>query len=189
MTNLWDGLRTGMDLFNDLPVSTSSRLSALFILTDGQPNVPPPRGHIPMLEHYLESHPIVRSALTISSFGFGYDLDSMLLSEIGRVGGGAYSFIPDTGLVGTVFVHAVANVYAAYAIRCALNVEVPKGIKVKKVRGGFIKLDASWGSKVEFGDLQYGQTRDIILEFEGSHRGKLPEVTVSVVAKPWVSIN
>ena len=173
-----------MDLFNNLPASTSSRLSVLFILTDGKPNVPPPRGHIPMLEHYLESHPIVRSALTISSFGFGYDLNSMLLSEIGRVGGGAYSFIPDTGLVGTVFVHAVANVYAAYAIRCALNVEVPKGIKVKKVRGGFTKLDASWGSKVEFGDLQYGQTRDIILEFEGGPRGKLPEVTVSVVAKP-----
>jgi hypothetical protein len=178
-----------MDLFNDLPASTTSRLSALFILTDGQPNRVPPRGHIPMLEHYLESHPIVRSALTISSFGFGYSLESMLLSEIGRVGGGGYSFIPDAGLVGTVFVHAVANLYSTYAIRCALNVEVPKGIKVKKVRGGFVKLDASWGSKVEFGDLQYGQTRDIILEFEGGHRGKLPEVTVSVVAKPWAFIN
>ena len=178
-----------MNLFNDLPASTTSRLSALFILTDGQPNVEPPRGHIPMLEHYLESHPIVHSTLTISSFGFGYSLDSMLLSEIGRVGGGAYSFIPDAGLVGTVFVHAVANMYAAYAIRCALNVEVPEGVKVKKVRGGFNKLDASWGSKVEFGDLQYGQTRDIILEFEGGDQGKLPEVTASVVAKPWVFIH
>jgi len=189
MTNLWDGLRTGMNLFNDLPASTTSRLSALFILTDGQPNIEPPRGHIPMLEHYLESHPIVRSALTISSFGFGYNLDSMLLSEIGRVGGGAYSFIPDSGLVGTVFVHAVANMHSTYAIRCALNVEVPEGVKVKQVRGRFTKLDASWGSKVEFGDLQYGQTRDIVLEFEGGDQGKLPEVTVSVVAKPWVFIN
>jgi hypothetical protein len=178
-----------MDLFNDLPASATSRLSALFILTDGQPNVEPPRGHIPMLERYLESHPIVRSALTISSFGFGYNLDSMLLSEIGRVGGGGYSFIPDAGLVGTVFVHAVANMYATYAIRCALNVEVPEGFKVKKVRGGFTKLDASWGSKVEFGDLQYGQTRDIILEFEGGDQEKLPEVTVSVVAKPWEFVN
>jgi len=178
----------GMDLFNDLPASRTSCLSALFVLTDGWPNVHPPRGHIPMLENYLESHPTVRSALTISSFGFGYKLDSMLLSEIGRVGGGGYSFIPDAGLVGTVFVHAVANMYATYAIRCALNVEVPEGIKVKKVRGGFIKLDASWGSKVEFGDLQYGQTRDIILEFEGGRRAKLPEVTVSVVARPWAFI-
>jgi hypothetical protein len=172
-----------MNLFNDLPASTTSRLSSLFILTDGQPNIEPPRGHIPMLEHYLESHPIVRTALTISSFGFGYNLDSKLLNDIGRVGGGAYSFIPDAGLVGTVFVHAVANMYATYAIRCVLNVEVSEVVKLK-VRGGFKKLDASWGSKVEFGDLQYGQTRDIILEFEGGEESELPEVTVSVVAKP-----
>jgi len=103
--------------------------------------------------------------------------------------GARTAFIPDAGLVGTVFVHAVANMYSTYAIRCALNVEVPKGVKVKKVRGGFSKVDESWGSKVEFGDLQYGQTRDIILEFEGGDQRKLREVTVSVVAKPWVFIN
>ena len=177
-----------MNLFNDLPAGTSSRLSALFILTDGWSSVQPPRGYIPMLENYLESHPIVRSALTISSFGFGLKLDSMLLSEIGHVGRGGYSFIADAGEVGIVFVHVMANMYATYAIRCGLNVEVPKGVKVKKVRGGFIKVDESWGSKVEFGDLQYGQTRDIILEFEGGRRGKLPEVTVSVVARPWAFI-
>ena len=107
------------------------------------------------------------------SFGFGYTLDSMLLSEIGRIGVGAYSFIPDGRFVGTVFVHAVASMYATHVSRCALNVEMPEGVKVKKVRGGFEKLDASWEYKVELGDLQYGQRRDIILEFEGGEENKL----------------
>ncbi|KAJ7755490.1 hint-domain-containing protein [Mycena metata] len=167
-TNLWDGLKTGMTLLNDAYASadsTTGRLSTLFILTDGMPNVEPPRGHIPMLKAYLDAHPASR-AFSISTFGFGYDLDSALLLEIAQVGGGGYSFIPDAGMVGTVFVHSAANTYATYAPRATLNVEIPEGVQVEvegTVEGEVNR--ASWGLTIEAGDIQFGQTRDYILRF------------------------
>ena len=146
------------------------------------PNVVPPRGHIPMFKQYLEAHPQTR--FNVSTFGFGYSLDSKLLSEIADVGGGSYGFIPDAGMVGTVFVHALANLFSTYAPRAVLNVEVPDGMTVKAPRGSYHATSTSWGSCIEIGDIQYGQTRDFILEFEGvGPDGK--EVTVSLASKPW----
>lgn len=196
-TNLWDGLKMGMNLIHDLQhkseASSSSsttttkkannRLASLFILTDGQPNVNPPRGHIPMLQQWLEAHPDTRFA--INGFGFGYDLDSSLMSDIARTGGGHYGFIADAGMVGTVFVHALANLFSTYATACHLSVEVPDGAKVKKARGEFPFTESSWGAKIDVGDIQYGQSRDFIIEVEGLSKPKPEDIIVTLVAKPW----
>jgi len=53
----------------------------------------PPRGHIPMLKKYKEDNPEVNCA--ISTFGFGYSLDSALLNDLAIEGKGSYAFIPD----------------------------------------------------------------------------------------------
>lgn len=42
-TNLWDGLVKGLDI---LKTSTAGRISALLMLTDGLPNISPPRGEL-----------------------------------------------------------------------------------------------------------------------------------------------
>jgi hypothetical protein len=60
--------------------TSSDRLASLLLLTDGQPNVVPPRGHLPMLRRYWEAHPGFRA--TVSTFGFGYNLDSALLEQV-----------------------------------------------------------------------------------------------------------
>ncbi|EWC47936.1 hypothetical protein DRE_02818 [Drechslerella stenobrocha 248] len=194
-TNLWDGLKMGMNLLHDLQnanegSSTSAsakksegRIASLFILTDGQPNVNPPRGHIPMLQQWLESNPDTRFA--INSFGFGYDLDSALMSDIARAGGGHYGFIADAGMVGTVFVHALANLFSTYATACYINLEVPDGAKVKKPIGEFNHTESSWGAKIDIGDLQYGQAREFIFEIEGLADGSPEDITVTIVGKPW----
>ncbi|KZV93034.1 hypothetical protein EXIGLDRAFT_768470 [Exidia glandulosa HHB12029] len=144
-TNLWDGLKTGMNILNPLaradleasgalPRMTSRgqlpsyseaqdrlRLASVFLLTDGVPNVTPPRGHIPMLQRYLAANPLL--SLSINTFGFGYSLNSQLLYNIAEVGGGHYGFVPDLGMLGTIFVHALANTLATYAVQCAVEVE------------------------------------------------------------------
>jgi hypothetical protein len=168
-TNLWDGLKTGMSLLNDDLAKTngtgtaSSRLPTLFILTDGMPNVNPPRGHIPMLKSYIDSHPTTQQ-FSISTFGFGYSLDTPLLLKIAQVGGGGYGFIPDSGMVGTVFVHAVANAYSTYAPRAILDVEVPDGTDLR-VHGGLSVTKTSWGVQIDAGDIQFGQEKSYILSF------------------------
>lgn len=46
-TNLWDGLATGLSELRSI-VDPSN--STVFLLTDGMPNVEPPRGHIPSFQ-------------------------------------------------------------------------------------------------------------------------------------------
>ncbi|KAG9018593.1 hypothetical protein FRB90_011261 [Tulasnella sp. 427] len=163
------------------------RLASIFLLTDGLPNVEPPRGHIPMLKLYLESQPKDKTKFTINTFGFGYSLDSKLLAEIAKIGNGHFGFIPDSGMVGTNFVHAVSNTYATYAEGLYLDIEVDDD-KVAKdigIMGSFELSRASWGVQVPLGQLQYGQTRDLVIQLP-KPLDKSP-VTVTARCRPWNS--
>ena len=116
MTNLWDGLKTCLDVLSDRSASTvvfnnvpsNIRNSAIYLLTDGVPNVDPPRGYIPSLQRYKEQHDGKYPGV-INTFGFGYNLKSDLLLDLAIEGQGTYAFIPDSGFVGTVFVNALGN--------------------------------------------------------------------------------
>jgi hypothetical protein len=161
-TNLWDGLKTGMDLLKKSTAPSKSfftslksapaeekapgRFSTIFILTDGVPNVTPPRGHVPMPKSYLDALDASHK-FNINTFGFGYSLDSPLLLDIAKLGGGGYSFIPDSGIVGTVFVNAVANAYATFAPHVRLDVEIPSDTIVE-VKGGYTATKTSWGVQI-----------------------------------------
>ncbi|KAG8940730.1 hypothetical protein FRC04_005054, partial [Tulasnella sp. 424] len=163
------------------------RLSSIFLLTDGQPNVKPPRGHIPMLKLYLESRPKDKTKFTINTFGFGYSLDSKLLNDIAKIGNGHFGFIADSGMVGTNFVHAVANTYVTYAEGLFVDIEVDDSevAKEMEVLGSFEVNKASWGVQVPLGQLQYGQTRDVVIRLPKS-LSKSP-VTVTARCRPWDS--
>lgn len=96
MTNLWHGIRDGLNLFSDEEGNPrpTGRVPALLVLTDGLPNhMNPSQGFIPKLRS-MEPLPA-----TIHTFGFGYNLQSGLLKSIAEVGGGNYSFIPDAGMI------------------------------------------------------------------------------------------
>jgi Mg-chelatase subunit ChlD len=187
-TNLWDGLKVGMNILNEdfakarnTDIASSHHLSTIFILTDGMPNVPPPRGHIPMLKSYLDAHPMSRQ-FSISTFGFGYSLDTQLLLEIALVGGGGYGFIPDPSMVGTVFIHAAANAYSTYAPRAKLDVEVSDGVDVQ-AKGGLPIIKTSWGVQIDAGDIQFGQSRNFVLGFN-----KRPaNIAVTASYRPFTS--
>jgi len=109
MTNLWDGLKQGLQCLSE---GNSDRgfkgNSAVFLLTDGEPNIDPPRGILPMLKLTKEKSGGDFPG-TICTFGFGYSLNSILLRSIAIEGRGNYAFIPDSGFVGTAFVHALGK--------------------------------------------------------------------------------
>ncbi|KAG8698168.1 hypothetical protein FRC08_006094 [Ceratobasidium sp. 394] len=169
------------------PSTSDGRLPAVFILTDGQPNVEPPRGHIPMLKSYLDALPPDAPKLTISTFGFGYNLDSRLLDEIADLGKGMYGFIPDSGMVGTVFVHAVANLMATWATNCILDVEIvgqdPKDKVKLGVLGALPVTLSSWGASIQVGDIQYGQSRDVVLKLPAECFGPDSKRQVNITAR------
>jgi len=110
-TNIWDGLLKGLEVLAS-EEADASRNKAVMLLTDGQPNIRPPRGEVGMMQQFMEGSDLMT---TVSTFGFGYNLDSELLRGIATFGQGMYAFIPDGSFVGTVFVNATSNILSTAA--------------------------------------------------------------------------
>ncbi len=84
---MWDGIYTGLEVIRKGTASAKANAqfkpnpnAAVFVLTDGQPNVEPPRGHLPSLNKYRTDCGGVLPAV-VHTFGFGYSLDSQLLYD------------------------------------------------------------------------------------------------------------
>ncbi|GBG23837.1 Voltage-dependent calcium channel subunit alpha-2/delta-2 [Hondaea fermentalgiana] len=167
-TNLWSGLRDGLNLISKDPQAKEG-LASIFLFTDGMPNVEPPRGHIPTLERHIETEG--RLPCTVNTFGFGYNMDATLLQSIARVCAGSYAFIPDAGMVGTVFIHACANTFSTFAMDTRLSISLPDGLALTKdcldsLRARFALDMIDWGLVLRLGALQYAQPRSVYLEFD-----------------------
>jgi len=160
-TNLWGGLSAGLDTLDK--GKDKGNTSHLLLLTDGEPNVIPPRGHLPMVELYKKKHPDL--SFTINTFGFGYDLDSKLLKNFGEVSDGMYSFIPDSGFVGTVFVNAICNLLVTVATNATLSFEAKNECQIVEngILGGYSITEKDGVLSVRLGNLQSGQSREVII--------------------------
>ena len=163
-TNLWGGLAMGLDVMKE--ESRKEANHSLFLLTDGLPNVVPPRGHIPMLRRYKNIHGL---SCNIGTFGFGYELDSQLLHDIAVEGHGMYTFIPDSSFVGTSFVNAVSNALSTISRNVELSIETPNGTtfitdgeRGEQIGGGYLCTITTGGAQVSMGALLFGQERNIV---------------------------
>lgn len=110
-------------------------------------------------------------APTIHTFGFGYNLRSGLLKSIAEIGGGNYGFIPDAGMIGTVFNHAVANLQSTYAMRAVLRLTYDSSLEIAETMGDHVnravpvqRKDGATDLTLPLGNLQYGQSRDVFLQ-------------------------
>lgn len=167
-TNTYLGLETGLQLLAD--GQQPGRHQHLLLLTDGIPNIAPPRGIVPQLKHFIKDKRGGRLGCTINTFGFGYDLDSQMLVDIANEGAGSYAFIPDAGFVGTVFVNAVTNLLVTVATNAVLRLEPlvdggSGGVSLTKeaVVGGLSVKSAAGGLEVTLEPLQFGQTKDLLV--------------------------
>jgi Mg-chelatase subunit ChlD len=138
-TNIWDGLRVG--LLNISKIKNLDMNIGLVLLTDGEPSVSknPPRGIVPTLESTLESMALAQS-FTINTFGFGYSLDSNLLDQIAKCGYGTYGYIPDSSMVGTIFVNYLSNVLSTYLSNSKIIIETKDKVLISENIGS-ISLD------------------------------------------------
>eukprot|EP00913_Durusdinium_trenchii_P016720 g15717.t1 len=164
MTNLWDGLQTGLQILKSgQDADGSGRMQHIMLFTDGMPNINPPRGILPMLKRLKDKSEGGKLPCTVSTFGFGYELDSALLSDLAVEGFGAYAFIPDAGFVGTVFVNAMSNLLATMAKDVTVTL---KSSSKLTVLGGHQTAQKEV-TTVQLGTLQFGQSKDIVVLAEG----------------------
>jgi hypothetical protein len=106
-TNIWAGLRAGLDQAVAYSVAHPGTNVHVILLTDGEPTPDylPLQGIPVALKKKLAT---LKASVTLSCFGFGYNLDSKLLEAICVAGGGTYGYIPDCSMVGTVFINYCA---------------------------------------------------------------------------------
>lgn len=164
-TNIWDGLRLGLE---QLP-----RGGTVFLLTDGQPNRSPPRGEVHELKKALDG----RDDIVVNTFGFGYNLNTALLLNLARVTQGSYSFIPGIGLVGTIFVHAMANLCTSTTKHFRLAIETEGTVDLSEAE------KTSWGYFLPVGRITKGQSRDIFIECDKPITVTMLDVEVTALAE------
>lgn len=161
-TALWQGLYRS---FEELHRNRSEdRLGHTMLLTDGETE-----DADQLMQYLQESRARYGGQLpsTVSSFGFGYEIDSRLLVQLASACEGTYSFIPDAGFVGTIFVNCISNLLATCCSDAKLKVS--NAAAVQSVLGGY---ELALG-EIHLGSLQYGQSNDVVLMVD-------PEANVEV---------
>ena len=145
MTNIDAAIRAMMSIAN----RPENKGRAIFgaLLTDGAETVTPsPSGTVKALSRLSMTNPWI-----FSTFGFGYDLNSILLTQLAEMplsGGGSFGFIPDLTMIGTVFINWVANAM------------------MTGTRDAIIQYSVNSGSPVAIhtGPLAIGQPRDYLVQ-------------------------
>ncbi|OJD26589.1 hypothetical protein ACJ73_02028 [Blastomyces percursus] len=170
-TNLWHGLKLSLEALEEV-TPIPQNVQALYVLTDGMPNHMCPRqGYVPKLRSILQQKDRLPM---IHTFGFGYSIRSGLLQAISEVGGGTYSFIPDAGMIGTIFVHAIANLYTTFATQVKVSIRTSGSVEIEQDEGSktglglYEESTADDSLTVTVGSLQYGQSRDVLIRMKNA---------------------
>lgn len=103
-TNIWSPLHEGIKMVNSREDKT--RNPSIVLLTDGQPNISPPRGEQYMFDKVKPNFPIFM-------FGFTYAVDSELLYDLSKKA--CFGFISDGSMLGTNFVNIIANILSVHS--------------------------------------------------------------------------
>lgn len=127
-TNIWAGLET----IHRLATKFSESHVVAALLTDGLPNINPPRG-------IVQTYKTLVKPYTMSTFGFGYSLDSDILCGIATEGRGSFGFIPDYSMVATVFINWAATALATACSSIPIRIENTDGT-VTTFQSGSIQM-------------------------------------------------
>eukprot|EP00747_Dinoflagellata_sp_TGD_P162987 gnl/TRDRNA2_/TRDRNA2_181214_c0_seq1.p1 gnl/TRDRNA2_/TRDRNA2_181214_c0~~gnl/TRDRNA2_/TRDRNA2_181214_c0_seq1.p1 ORF type:complete len:754 (+),score=111.52 gnl/TRDRNA2_/TRDRNA2_181214_c0_seq1:41-2302(+) len=157
-TMIWSGIQLGLESLRGS--KAEGRFGHLMVLTDGQTS---DAGQvIPNLKADIAKHEELPG--TISTFGFGYSINSPLLCDIATEGNGMYSFIPDAGFIGTVFVNTISQLLVTMATNVYLDLAPENGATIKEIHGVYPRSEhGDEFERVHLGTLQYGQSKDIVV--------------------------
>tara|TARA_B110001450_G_scaffold211555_1_gene203183 strand:+ start:508 stop:2769 length:2262 start_codon:yes stop_codon:yes gene_type:complete len=156
-TNIWAGINEGLKQFQQFNDTLNNRICSLMFLTDGIPSnyLLPNRGIIDTLKrkinNFKENNIIIPNIYT---YGFGYSLDTELLVEIAKIGNGNFSFIPDSGFVGTVLINSLAYIKTTINNNVYLNLENTCNIFLENAESYYFTLNNN--KKISIKSIHYG---------------------------------
>jgi len=144
-TNIDAAITMMMNVANRPELAGHAIFAAL--LTDGAETVipHPTMGTVKSLSKHEMKNP-----WTLSTFGFGYELDSQLLKRIAEMptsGSGIFGFIPDLSMIATVFINWAATCTSTGSRNAVINVDVNGKV-----------------ATINTGTLAVGQPRNFLVE-------------------------
>ena len=186
-TNLSGGLREGLrcipaDIDHNVVTST-------LLLTDGLANhgIRTSKGIIAMVQQ-TQSEGIGRCS--VNTFGFGSDHDAKLLKEIADAAEGMYYFIENQDSIASSFADCLGGLLSVTAQNVEFTVEALSDATLVKVHTQKPTKVLQEGKKirVELGDLQEGETRDIPFELSLPACSSHEEVEIARVVFTYYDI-
>ncbi len=144
-TNIWTGLQKALALAAS--ADTVNKNVVIILQTDGEsdPSYNPPRGIPDTAQAWLDANTATHVTIHTVGYGFGKALDMPLLKQLATIGRGTVNYIPDGSMVGTVFIHMMANLMST--VYTGLQLQVP---------------EAGIYEPIDF--LQVGQSRDFLIQ-------------------------
>ena len=108
-TSFWAGIQAAL-VSLETSASTDTNNVILF-QTDGEsdPSYDPVMGVVGSIVAWKERHPAIKFTLHTIGYGYGDALQSDLLREIAKVGGGDFYYVPDGSVLAQVAIHLFAN--------------------------------------------------------------------------------
>jgi len=122
-----------------------------------------------MLDKYVDTYGLPAA---IHTYGFGYKLDTKLLNALAQRASGTFAFIPDSSMVGTIFVNSLSNICSNVAKNAVLSIETNHKTHDVKVVGNYQHQMTSWGVQITLGNVQYQQNKDVVLQFTAKEEAK-----------------
>ncbi|KAK2799924.1 hypothetical protein FQN50_008317 [Emmonsiellopsis sp. PD_5] len=190
LTNLWDGLKLGLDMVGEAePIPQN--VQALYVLTDGAPSygLREELLYVENLRSILQEMKAPRPL--IHTFWLGLYAHSGLLQSIAEIRAERYAFIPDSGMIGTVFNHAIADHFTTFATHAKVTLHCSDSVELTQDEGSKTGIElvegknkSKEGSETDMelvevenkgkdltmtiGTLQYGKSRNIIVRVKGA---------------------
>ena len=170
-TNIWGSVEKAYEILMNR--SDITRNSAIMLLTDGSPNISPSRGEVETLKRKKK---IPGYEPPLYTFGFGYNLQKSLLYEMAKYGNGLTGYIPDGGMIATVFSNFLGNIQSTVATNIKIYIESCNDSiinRVQPIMGEYI-TEVIDDNKylIYINSLQIQQTRNIIINFDKLPRNK-----------------
>ena len=98
---------------------------------------------------------------------------SGLMQSIAEIGNGNYAFIPDAGMIGTIFVHAMANLCSTFCTETELEIKTSDSSLLHCPT--VLNIDRPDVNTATFrlGSVQYGQSRDMVISSQKQGKGPI----------------
>lgn len=186
-TNLSGGLFRGLDFIKDRELSEGA-IHRVLVLTDGCAN----EGitDLPDLNESISKN-LLKTNITISSFGFGEDHDENMLSCLADVGKGNFYYIPDIESMSKVFNKELGGLLTCVAqnISLSLNIDPSKGEFIEVLNDLNCESPENKKVKISLDDLYEGETKHVLVKMNLNKTSKAVTQRASSVVDVILNFN